>query len=78
MKTSYDKFPVVQVTQRDEDCVVEWQAIAGAVKSAVSGRERSLPAMAAVGKYRISPVGEATSPLATIKAYVRGAAPTQR
>ncbi|HUV96856.1 MAG TPA: class I mannose-6-phosphate isomerase, partial [Acidobacteriaceae bacterium] len=40
MKTNYDKCPVVQVTQRDEDCAADWQAIAGAVKSAVSGRER--------------------------------------
>jgi len=40
MKTNYDKCPVVQVTQRDEDCAADWQAIAGAVDSAVSGRER--------------------------------------
>jgi hypothetical protein len=33
---------------------------------------------AAVGKYRISPAGEATSPSATIKAYVRAAEPRQR
>jgi mannose-6-phosphate isomerase class I len=33
---------------------------------------------AAVGRYRISPIGEAASSLATIKAYVRAAAPNQR
>jgi hypothetical protein len=31
---------------------------------------------AAVGKYRISPVGEAMAPLATVKAYVRAAVPS--
>jgi mannose-6-phosphate isomerase class I len=38
MKTNYDTSPVVQVTQRDEDCVAGWQAIADAVKAAVSNR----------------------------------------
>ena len=33
---------------------------------------------AAVGKYRISPVGEVGAPLATIKAYVRAAAASER
>ncbi|MGC2512587.1 MAG: mannose-6-phosphate isomerase, partial [Acidobacteriaceae bacterium] len=33
---------------------------------------------AAVRRYRISPVGEATAPLATIKAYVRAGAPSRR
>ncbi len=42
MKSNYDKFPVVQVTQRDEDCVADWRAIAHAVKAAVSGRDRSV------------------------------------
>ena len=42
MKSNYDKSPLVQVTQRDEDCVTGWQAIADAVTTAVSGRERSL------------------------------------
>ncbi len=42
MKSNYDKFPLVQVTQRDEDCAADWQAIADAVKTAVSGRERSV------------------------------------
>jgi mannose-6-phosphate isomerase class I len=42
MKSNYDKFPVVQVTQRDEDCAADWQAIADAATAAVSGRERSL------------------------------------
>jgi mannose-6-phosphate isomerase class I len=42
MKTNYDKFPLVQVTRRDEDCAADWQAIADAVKAAVSGRERSV------------------------------------
>ena len=42
MKSNYDKFPLVQVTQRDEDCAADWQAIADAVKTAMSGRERSV------------------------------------
>ncbi|MGB8480335.1 MAG: class I mannose-6-phosphate isomerase [Acidobacteriaceae bacterium] len=42
MKTNYDKCPVVQVTQRDEDCAADWQAISGAVKAAVSGRDRGV------------------------------------
>ncbi|MES2221793.1 MAG: mannose-6-phosphate isomerase [Acidobacteriota bacterium] len=33
---------------------------------------------AAVGKYRISPVGKVETPLATIKAYVRPTSPSQR
>ena len=40
MKTNYDKFPVVQVTQRDEDCAADWPSIADAVQSARTGRER--------------------------------------
>jgi mannose-6-phosphate isomerase class I len=42
MKSNYDKSPVVQVTQQDEDCAADWHAIADAVKAAVSGCERSL------------------------------------
>jgi mannose-6-phosphate isomerase class I len=42
MKTNYDKFPLVEVTQRDEDCVTGWESIADAVQSARGGRERSV------------------------------------
>ena len=45
MKTNYDKSPLVQVTQRDEDCAAGWQAIADAVKAAVRGRERCVLAI---------------------------------
>jgi mannose-6-phosphate isomerase class I len=42
MNSNYDKTPVVQVTQRDEDCASSWQTIADAVKSATSDRGRSV------------------------------------
>jgi mannose-6-phosphate isomerase class I len=40
MKTNYDKFPVMQVTERDEDCVADWPSIADAVQSSCTGCER--------------------------------------
>ncbi|MGC2512287.1 MAG: class I mannose-6-phosphate isomerase, partial [Acidobacteriaceae bacterium] len=42
MKSNYDKAPLIQVTQRDEDCAAGWQAIADAVNRALRGGERSL------------------------------------
>jgi mannose-6-phosphate isomerase class I len=42
MKTNYGKFPLVQVTQKDEDCITGWQAIAAKVQSAIGGREQSV------------------------------------
>ncbi len=45
MKTNYDKFPVVQVTERDEDCVAGWEQIAATVQSTLSGRSRAVLAV---------------------------------
>jgi hypothetical protein len=40
MKTNYDKFPVVEVTARAEDCFAGWQAIAAALRPLIAGRPK--------------------------------------
>jgi mannose-6-phosphate isomerase class I len=45
MKTNYDKFPVVRVTERDEDCVAGWEQIAATVQSILRGRSRTVLAV---------------------------------
>ncbi len=42
MKRNYDKFPVVPVTQKDEDCVAGWEPIAATIQLAIGERERTV------------------------------------
>ncbi len=42
MKTNYDKFPIVQVTQKDEDCSAGWEQIAATIQPIVGGRARTV------------------------------------
>ena len=40
MRKNYDKLPVVQVTQSDEDCVAGWEQIAATLQPSIAGRSR--------------------------------------
>ncbi len=45
MENIYDKLPVVQVTQSDEDCVAGWEQIAAALQPSIAGRSRCVLAL---------------------------------
>ncbi len=45
MKTNYDKFPVVQVTARDEDCSTGWPQVVAAVQPVLENRSKCVLAI---------------------------------